>query len=124
MGTAEHERANRRCDGCAHWHWRTHFEISHVFDKLKLFDKLKPEHITVFQYVKILFLGCIVTSLVKKSLLTVVFVRVGAGLVTVRLIITAGGRVALLSLVIHAHDGAEHQVGTTSWRATTGHALK
>jgi len=34
-------------------------------DKLKSTDKLKPEHITVFWYVKILR-GCIVASLVKK----------------------------------------------------------
>ena len=39
------------------------FETSPMFDKLKLFDKQKPEHITVFRYVKILR-GCIVASLV------------------------------------------------------------
>jgi hypothetical protein len=37
--------------------------ISPTTDKLKSTDKLKPEHITVFQYVKILR-GCIVASLV------------------------------------------------------------
>ena len=40
-------------------------EISPTTDKFKSTDKLKPEDITVFRYVKILR-GCIVASLVKK----------------------------------------------------------